>query len=358
MDIAKGIGIFLVVLGHTTHNEVLRKFIYFFHLPLFFILAGFFFNIKKFNSYGQFLKDNARGLLLPFVTFYLLAYVYWIFVERHLRPGDMEIPITTPAIGVLYGTDYKNYMQPNGAVWFLMALFVAKNFLYFTVKYIRAKALFFTVLIASAFIGYYLSVINFYKLPFSINSAFMGFFFVGLGYLAKPYYEYLRDGKPVYKIVVTIVCLLISFLAIRYNVMPDMDYGVYGNVPLFLLGGISGTLLCLFISTGLRKTYVLEYLGRASLIIMGLSEPVKRAVLGIFAKVTHQPVEMVRDSVSMSLLCTVATLIVLVPGIYIFTHYLYFLIGTSKGSKSFDIRIVKHRTISLWRGVVRSVVRS
>jgi acyltransferase len=333
IDIAKGIGILLIVLGHTTHNEAFKKYIYFFHLPLFFILSGFFFNIKKFNTYWQFLKDNARSLLLPFVTFYVLAYIYWIFVERHLRPGDSQIPLTTPALGLIYGTDYKDYMKPNGAVWFLMALFVAKNFLYFTVRYVKSKAVFFAVLVASVLIGYYLATIHFYKLPFSINSAFMGFFFVGLGYLAKPYYEYLFNGKPLYKIITIIVCLLASFLAINYNIMPDMDYCVYGNVLLFLVGGIGGTILCLFISKRLKKTYVLEYLGRESLIIMGLSEPVKRAVIGVFATLTHHPVEVVRVSVGMSFICTVVSLLIMVPVIFIFTHYLYFLIGTGKRNK-------------------------
>ena len=35
IDIAKGIGILLVVLGHITKNEVLYEIIYSFHMPLF-----------------------------------------------------------------------------------------------------------------------------------------------------------------------------------------------------------------------------------------------------------------------------------------------------------------------------------
>jgi acyltransferase len=339
IDIAKGIGIFLVVLGHTCRDEQFKMYIYFFHLPLFFILSGFFFNINKFSSYGQFLKDNARTLLLPFFTFYLLAYIYWLLVERHLRPGDAEIPLTTPALGLIYGTDYQDYMKPNGAVWFLTALFVCKNFLYLAVKYIKPKTMFATALFASVGIGYYLSVIGFYKLPLSINSAFMGFFFVGLGYLAKPYYEFLRDGKMLNKVISIVIAMGFSYLAINYNLMPDMDYCLYGNVFLFLTGGIAGTVLCLFFSKMLTKTYVLEYLGRNSLIIMGISEPCKRAVLGVFAKLTHYPVDAVRASVGMSLICTIIVLIILVPVIYVFNNYLAFAIGATRKKKNTDVSI-------------------
>ena len=45
VDIAKGIGILLVVYGHL-HNPI-NTFIYAFHMPLFFFLSGFFIkNVK------------------------------------------------------------------------------------------------------------------------------------------------------------------------------------------------------------------------------------------------------------------------------------------------------------------------
>ena len=43
IDIVKGIGIFLVVLGH--QNTILTQEIYSFHMPLFFFLSGIFIKI-------------------------------------------------------------------------------------------------------------------------------------------------------------------------------------------------------------------------------------------------------------------------------------------------------------------------
>lgn len=43
IDIAKGVGIFLVVYGHTIKGTEFRTFLYAFHMPLFFVISGLFF---------------------------------------------------------------------------------------------------------------------------------------------------------------------------------------------------------------------------------------------------------------------------------------------------------------------------
>lgn len=43
IDVLKGIGIILVVIGHTSMENPLVKWIYVFHMPLFFALSGYMF---------------------------------------------------------------------------------------------------------------------------------------------------------------------------------------------------------------------------------------------------------------------------------------------------------------------------
>ena len=339
LDMAKGIGIFLVVLGHTCRSDEFKKLIYFFHLPLFFIISGFLFNIKKYDRYTQFLKENIKSLLLPYATFYLISFLYWALFERAMRPGSVQISLLTPLTGFFYGTDYKFYMLPNGAVWFLLALFMARNFLYVTVRYVESKILFVFIIALSAFIGYYISISSNYKLPFSINSAFVAFFFVGFGYLFKPFYKHITDNFPIYTSLM-ILALIVSFVAVKYNSLPDMDYCRYGNIILFLSGGISGTLLCIFLCRIFGRLSVLQYLGKNSLIIMGISEPVKRAVIGVFSKLSHYSVNVLRASVGLSLLCTLLTLLLLIPIIYIFNKYLFFAIGIKREGENIKTAII------------------
>ena len=65
IDIAKGIGILLVVLAHNglqAYAPFLHQFIYAFHMPLFFFLSGMFF--KPEVGFLELLKKRFNSLLL------------------------------------------------------------------------------------------------------------------------------------------------------------------------------------------------------------------------------------------------------------------------------------------------------
>ena len=47
ISICKGIAIILMVIGHAEVPDLLSNFIYVFHMPLFFIAAGYFFSRKN-----------------------------------------------------------------------------------------------------------------------------------------------------------------------------------------------------------------------------------------------------------------------------------------------------------------------
>jgi fucose 4-O-acetylase-like acetyltransferase len=76
--IAKALGIILVVIGHSTYNagyqDEVKKFIYMFHMPLFFILSGYFFKMKYVNEKMSFVKKKIRGLYLPYIE-WLIAFI-------------------------------------------------------------------------------------------------------------------------------------------------------------------------------------------------------------------------------------------------------------------------------------------
>lgn len=47
IDACKGIGILLVILGHTNVPSIVHTIIYSFHMPLFFIISGYLFSEAK-----------------------------------------------------------------------------------------------------------------------------------------------------------------------------------------------------------------------------------------------------------------------------------------------------------------------
>lgn len=71
LDIAKGIGIILVIIGHMS-SSYLRDWIYSFHMPLFFIISGICFKTEKYPSFLPFLKQRVRTLAIPTLALYFI----------------------------------------------------------------------------------------------------------------------------------------------------------------------------------------------------------------------------------------------------------------------------------------------
>lgn len=52
-DLMKGIGILCMLVGHYSDNHILHQLIYSFHMPLFFVLGGYFTKVSAKNVCGD-----------------------------------------------------------------------------------------------------------------------------------------------------------------------------------------------------------------------------------------------------------------------------------------------------------------
>ena len=76
-DLAKGIGIILVVLGHMENIDApIRIWIASFHMPLFFVISGMLIALKGEDSLAEGIssavKKKAKGILIPYFWFSLM----------------------------------------------------------------------------------------------------------------------------------------------------------------------------------------------------------------------------------------------------------------------------------------------
>lgn len=110
LDSLKGLLIILVIIGHAVQFTIpeyeknfIFRFIYSFHMPLFFFISGFLANRGKYDS--DVVKKRAYQLLIPFVTWSLISPTlyngYWDFYH------SIEILI-----------------YPDKGLWFLYNLFI------------------------------------------------------------------------------------------------------------------------------------------------------------------------------------------------------------------------------------------
>ena len=83
IDIAKGIGILLVVLAHNDlsgYHPYLHRLIYAFHMPLFFFLSGIFFKPER--KFKELFKRRFDGLIKPLIFVILLIYGISVFFRK------------------------------------------------------------------------------------------------------------------------------------------------------------------------------------------------------------------------------------------------------------------------------------
>ena len=121
LDMAKGIGIFLVILGHIEYiQEDTLKWISSFHMPLFFVIGGILAYEKREEGRPLFsaLAARARGTLVPYAAFTIML-LTMNTLEHFLDPGALS--------GAQLARQYVDAATGYGIhiLWFLPAYFTA-----------------------------------------------------------------------------------------------------------------------------------------------------------------------------------------------------------------------------------------
>ena len=151
-DTLKGLAIVLMVYGHATHvgslaayQKLAVEIIYTFHMPIFLIVSGYFFNIKN-NPYetGKALLSRIALPYLIFVTLYLIGL---ILIQKIGIPTSNAPP--SSFIDLLDCI----FLHPRGAYWFLHSLILIQICLILTKIFgTRSKLDELTLLIISLFL--------------------------------------------------------------------------------------------------------------------------------------------------------------------------------------------------------------
>lgn len=264
IDVAKGLAILIVVLGHcavTTIGVRSRLFytIYAFHMPFWFFLSGMLYNSKDWQS---FFSGKVKALLLPYLFFFILN-IFSYQVLNHI--GHLKLHL---------------FVQ-FGGLWFLLALFyvVISYFVLDTYCFKKLKGINRKVVLTILSFSFLIVGVGGGKgLPISaLSTTMVCFFFFHIGVLVREFkgnlnYQTKRDRS----IVLGISLILIILLAYTapFNSEPvDVNWGRYGNKVLFLVQALLGIIGFLLLATAIKKNNIIEYLGRNSLLILIIHIP-------------------------------------------------------------------------------------
>lgn len=337
LDMAKGIGIFLVVLGHIEYiQEGTMKWIFSFHMPLFFVVGGILFRLKEEEKRlpGVTLSRKVRGILTPYLSFSLVM----------LTMSMLDLVLKGPAqvTGVRLLRELVDSLTGYGVhiLWFLPAYFLAMTGFYLVMRYLKGWKRGIVILILvleSLFLTQKLGLREYASMELSIwGFAGMNLLIVLLrSFLALPFVLlgwYLGgtfsggDAKK-RRLPEWIIALLLVDSGFRFSQqLPIFDLHYLYVEPLHYLSAACTCVGLILLLRLLPVSRALSYLGRNSLIIMCTHASffvVYYISLGMFFIKKFIPMPQPAFNVGVAVLVCIAE----VPIIWFFNRYLKHLLG-------------------------------
>lgn len=264
IDIAKGIAMMLVILGHTVYTPGrLVWWLYSFHMPLFFALSGIVFHPQKYLTWKQFLISKIKSLLVPY---FWLCCILWFWVDILQHKADfMNEGTFNGFIGIFLGYRLTEHYL---SMWFILVLFIAEVILYAMYRCWKGKRKWYLVgFIISSIVGW--EILNLWKRGFywSLDLVPICLCFLILGYIIRiSKYELSRFYKIHFFIAMGVLNCIFAWLNHRICGRSDIYSGNLGSYFYFMLAAVCGIVAVLIFCRLLKKNGILEYIGRNTLV--------------------------------------------------------------------------------------------
>ena len=253
IDVAKGITIILVVLGHSSLPSTISRFIWAFHMPVFFLVSGGATNWKKYTFF-KFLLRRMKTLVLPFCIYSIVL-------------GSI-LAIDTRSCDIIWR------VLKNGwggyALWFIPVLFVAciiVKGVYLIGSRIGIWLLNIMLLCTAGTLDYFKIL-----LPWNISTVFFASFLIIMGSELKCIYPKLERTN-------TIVFYMAIFLTLGISHYWRLDMCSNEVMPILpiTIAAFSGSLVVVILSIWIVKNVplgsnILQHIGRETFVIVAFSQ--------------------------------------------------------------------------------------
>lgn len=268
IDVAKGIGIILVVFGHgaiVSQNARLHNLIFSFHMPLFLFLSGVF--LRQSDSFRHFLVSKTHSLLKPY--FVVLAGLGLAKIGFGLvQSGRVPDSTLEYFYGVAYGVGATLHWTP---LWFLPHLFVVSCFSLLYLKSVKSSLHRWLGVLVLLLLGanvLSLAGSNFKGLPWSIDILPVSSAFLLAGCLLAGRMQSAKVDPP----YPALAFAAFVFLYVFFPSEIDLNRRVYGDWLLSTVQALLGIYVCLGLSRAIAGCRVLgdalAYIGRGALFVL------------------------------------------------------------------------------------------
>ncbi|RHR03116.1 hypothetical protein DWX68_02435 [Clostridium sp. AF20-7] len=282
-------GIILVVIGHVYSNRTVFNWLYSFHMPLFFLAAGW---VYKEKSVLTDIKRRIQTIVVPYFSFGLLVLLYWQVIERRFRDSDMGF---TDSLFGLFSGCYDN-LDFNVHLWFLPCFFVTVALFNILVNLGGRKFAYIAVVLMSLIYV----VLPMPELPWGINRVFkyIGFYAVGVFLAGR---ETRTADRKIRTGMAAIVLLTVNFFLSLYNLTVGL---------MWFVTALIGVTAMILISQFINENKILQYFGRISLIVLCIHGPVYRIVVKIVSIPLHMGTDAVRENILLAMIVVAVTMII------------------------------------------------
>ncbi|MEA2039430.1 MAG: acyltransferase family protein [Thermodesulfobacteriota bacterium] len=357
IDIARLYAMALVYYGHFIERIMLLnnpaaaaqyKFIYSFHMLLFFILAGYVVRERDLSlGFGRYIKYHALSRLLPFVFFTAFFMVLPVFFSGdffHLQLPSVK-GYLTGLLNTVFGIPM--FCVPS---WFILMLFSVEMVHYAAFRFLQTNAKILVGAVVFYVAGYWVNMELDIFNPVKGRTIGWNYLFIHEAVTMYAFYligVYLRRNKVFMEKMsprIAVPGLIISFLIVllTYNLNTGLFnftpydavviiFASHGHFLWFPVTAVAGSFCILFLArlTPPQKTIV--WMGQNTLILMCLN--------GIFyhfinLRVAQWVVGNLTSSApvvfGVGCVMTVASLALCIPLIFLFNRYIPQLVGKPK----------------------------
>lgn len=276
LDIARGIGVLLVLWGHIFRYGGRPSIVIFsFHMPLFYMISGYLFSPEKESDFTSFVRKRARSLLLP----YLISCLLGLLVTLSVPSWRAELSLETIFNDVFY------LGAPNclhvGQVWFFLCLFFVEITAFSLYKLLHLRTISLAGKVLTIFliagIGVTLPAIlpRYFvlgRLPWMLDTSIVALVFYLIGFFAKTsslLQHVDEEMSRLAKIVLAVTALVLTaFISIKWLGWVNIGALIFSFPPLYFSCAILGSLGVMLLAMGIEKNSALQTMGRESLVLV------------------------------------------------------------------------------------------
>lgn len=316
IDTLRGLSMFFVVWGHSfpSVNWFLRKWIYSFHMPIFFFISGLVHRNEDTLPFKEFLKNKIKGLIIPYIAVNIVCFVAILFLYY------IGFYKTIDVSGLLFGMFYSNDLvvkAPCGQAWFILCLFIAEIMFYFLKKISTDDKHLFTNVLIVGLIGYATTLTKYEQpLPWHFDTAFTGVVLYFVGYIfmkhISKFKSILENDKK--KFFIGLFLGLLGGLVCYANGRVSMHANNYGSISLFYISVLSTIFgfVC-FVNLFMKKSVVFRKVGTYTIFYLAYHVLIMRIITKIYPIINTSNIYL--------LLFSIATFFAFYPiAIFVYKH--------------------------------------